>query len=87
MDGSLEMTVVTPRPVTVSAAQGDWVRVTGTVIASGSQTTLLLRDNGDAVKVCGMPSRSRRLKYIYWFDEVGAHTEPPEEENDGCSCG
>lgn len=88
MDGSMEVSVLAPRAVTMSASHGDWVRVSGTIVASGPQTTLFLRSSSDAVKVCGMPSRSRRLKAIYGFNEWSSPGKNPHEDDNGggCSC-
>ena len=86
----MEVRVLAARPVAVSAVHGDWVRVTGIVISSGPQTTLLLGSDSDAVKVCGMHTHSRRLKYYYSMHEISVHYEPPKDNedlnNEGCSC-
>lgn len=88
MDGSMEVSVLAPRSVTVSASHGDWVRVSGTVVASGSQTTLFLRRSSDAVKVCGMHSSNRRLKFE-WAKLNSPVDNPHDNDNDnggGCRC-
>lgn len=63
----MEVTVLAPKPLQELALHGDRLRVTGPVLSTESQTTLLLKSDSDALKVRDTRSRRRRM-ILTWGD-------------------